>query len=59
MSRLHYATKSTGPLSTALCGILGSAITDDHAAVTCRLCMTALADQKVFHGRTRWDGDAK
>lgn len=43
MSRLHYAAESTGPLSTALCGILGSAVTTDHAAVTCRLCMSALA----------------
>jgi hypothetical protein len=43
MSRTHLRTESTGPLSTALCGVLGSAVTDDHAAVTCRLCMRALA----------------
>lgn len=45
MSRLHFRAESTGPLSTALCGILGSDVTDDHAAVTCRLCMAALATQ--------------
>ena len=42
MSRIHLRAESTGRLSTALCGIIGSDVTDDHAAVTCRLCMRAL-----------------
>lgn len=43
MSRTHLRTESTGPLSVALCGQLGVAVTTDHAAVTCRACAKLLA----------------
>lgn len=46
--RIHFRADSTGPLSTALCGILGSDTTDEPAAVTCRLCMAAMPVADTF-----------
>lgn len=38
MTRLHLSAESDGPLPMSLCGWPGVDTTDDHAAVTCRLC---------------------
>lgn len=43
MTRLHLAAESSGPLGMSACGWPGVDVTDDHAAVTCRLCAKHMA----------------
>lgn len=56
MTRLHLAAESTGPLSLSLCGWPGVDVTDDHAAVTCRLCAAKLAKMAAEGAYTPPDG---